>query len=489
MNNAAIIENLLSGKKSKNLLLMQTLDAPILGRTLCAYLNEKGGDIIIGAASKAIIPGIEKGSEKLIENEVLNRIIPAAPVSINSIEYNGVNVLLLSAWPGSKKPYNYQGKIYVTEANEVQPASSRKLKELNSIRKESEFHWERQSVLGATLDDLDYQEIRRTIKEYQKSQPNTKSISEEEFLTRLGLLFGGNLTNAAIILFANNPNKYLPQCKVRSTVYSASKGSKVILFDKVYDGNLFRNINAIWDLFDTQLKRASTITGLKRKSDPLPIVALREGLLNALIHRDYSKISSTVNISVYPDKLIISNTGKLPDEITVKDLKKDHDSILRNPDIANVLFIREYIEMIGTGTLRMVADCKENNYPVPEWKTKENRLELTLNNVGHRIKNDGVSDGISDGVNRIVSDGISDGVIDGVSDGVRKELIKIVTLLKDQEGINTDDIVEHISKSKPTVERYLKTARDLKIVTFTGASKTGGYYLTEKVKKHITNKK
>lgn len=478
MNNSAIIENLLSGKRRKNLLLIQTLDASLLGSMLCAFLNKSGGDIILGATSKTEIPGAEKNWEDLINNEVINKITPAAPVSITSIDYKGVNVLLLSAWPGAKKPYNFQGKIYVMDANEARPATSRELKSLNSVRKESEFHWERQAVLGATLDDLDHQEIKRTIKEYQKLQPNLNRISEEGFLTRIGLLFGGNLTNAAIILFANNPNRYLPQCKVRATVYSTSKGGKVILFDKVYDGNLFRNIHAIWDLFDTQLKRASTITGLKRKSNPLPIVALREGLLNALIHRDYSKISSTVNISVYPDKLTISNTGRLPDEIKVRDLKKDHDSILRNPDIANVLFIRAYIEMIGTGTLRMIADCKENSYPQPEWKTKENRLELTLHNVGHRI----ISDGVSDGVNRIVADGISDGVIDGLSDGVKKELVEIVKLLKEKEGVNTDDIVDRIGKSKPTVERYLKTARDLEMLVFKGVPKTGGYYLTSKIK-------
>ncbi len=310
-------------------------------------------------------------------------------------------------------------------------------------------------------------------------------MTEEEFLTRLGLMFGGNLTNAAIVLFANNPTTYLPQCKVRATVFSSSKGGKVILFDKVYDANLFRNIHAIWDFFDTQLKRSSSITGLKRRSDPLPIVALREGLLNALIHRDYSKISSTVNISIFPDKLVISNTGRLPEEITVRDLKKDHDSILRNPDIANVLFIREYIEMIGTGTLRMIADCKENDYPLPAWKTKENRLELTLNSVGHRIINDGVSDGVSDGVNRIVADGIKDGVSDGISDGVKNELVKIVKLLIEKEGVNTDDVVDHIGKSKPTVERYLRLAKDRGLVVFSGAPKTVGYYLTNRIKKAL----
>jgi len=131
------------------------------------------------------------------------------------------------------------------------------------------------------------------------------------------------------------------------------------------------------------------------------------------------------------------------------------------------------------GTLRMITDCEDNNYPSPEWKTKKNRLELTLNSVGHRIKNDGVSDG----VNRVVSDGINDGVIDGVSDGVKKELVEIVKLLKDKEGVNTDDVVDHLGKSKPTVERYLRLAKDLEMIVFKGAPKTGGYYLTNRIKK------
>ncbi len=253
----------------------------------------------------------------------------------------------------------------------------------------------------------------------------------------------------------------------------------------IYDGNLFRNIQSVWDFFETQLKRAEKISGLLRKKEALPMFALREGLLNAIIHRDYSIISSTVNIEVYPDKLVISNTGKLPESISVRDLKKDHDSILRNPDVAYISYVRGFIEMLGTGTLRMMVDCEDNKYPEPAWKTKGEKLELTLNGIGHRISNDGLSDGIIDGVNRIISDGINDGVIDGVSDGVKKEIVSIVQLLTRNEGLNADNIVEKLgNKSKPSIERYLKTARILDMVEYKGSAKTGGYFLTDKTKKY-----
>ncbi|HMP32633.1 MAG TPA: hypothetical protein PKD85_23705, partial [Saprospiraceae bacterium] len=98
---------------------------------------------------------------------------------------------------------------------------------------------------------------------------------------------------------------------------------------------------------------------------------------------------------------------------------------------------------------------------------------------------DGISDGISDGVNKLIDDGVNDGLIDGVSDGVRVEIIKIVELIIAKEGENALDIATKRGKSKPTIERYLRTAKVVGIIEFNGAPKTGGYYLTRKMKKFI----
>lgn len=482
MNNTTIIENLLANKKDKNLRLFDSLNELELGKTLCGFLNGSGGDVILGISVDKKILGTEKIWENIVQQDVINKLTPSAPVSSNIISFLNKNVLLISVWPGAKKPYSFQGKIYVIESGATKLAVSKDLKALSGNRKISEFHWERQVVLGAEIEELDHQEIKKTITDYLKLNPSINKLSEEDFLVKTGLMKGGSLTNAAIILFGNNPVRYLPQCKVRATVYNSTKGGKLILFDRIYDSNLFRNIQSIWDFFDTQIRRSSSITGLLRKNKRLPIIALREGLLNALIHRDYSKVSSTVNIEIFPEKLVITNTGRLLEVMTVKDLKKDHGSILRNPDIAYICYVRRYIEMLGTGTLRMMANCKENDYPLPAWKTKGDNLELTLTGISHRITHDGVSDGVSDGVNKVINDGVSDGIIDGVSDGVKKELVLIVQLLVGTEGINADGIVKEIGKSKPTIERYLKTARDLNMIKFKGAPKTGGYFLTGKMK-------
>lgn len=489
MENSIIIENLLANTKGRNVRFYDTLNIDELGQTMCAFLNGHGGDVLFGIGNDDKQTCIKRDWKNKIQNETINKLIPSAPISSNIIEYKGKEVLLISIWPGARKPYNFKGKIYVVDYDSIKIASPRDLKSLRSDRKIFEFHWERQVVLGTSIEELDHQDIKKTIREYLKKQSDVDNMSVEDFLLRLGLIKGGNLTNATIILFANDPIKYLPQSKIRVTVFNTSKSGKIILFDRVYNGNLFRNIQSIWDFYDTQLRRGERISGLIRRKEVLPLVALREGLLNAIIHRDYSKIYSTVNVEIYPDKVVISNTGNLPETMSIRDLKKDHDSILRNPDIAYICQIRGLIEMLGTGTLRMISDCKENDYPLPIWRSIGDRLQLTLNSIGHRISNDGISDGISDGINKIIDDGISDGIISGVSDEVRTEIVRIIELLE-KEALNTDSIVKILkNKSKPTIERYLRLARILNMIEFKGALKSGRYFLTETMKRKVSKMK
>ncbi len=490
MNKEIIIDNLLAGSKDNNLFLLDNFVIDDLGEIICSYLNSGGGDIIIGINRNKIPTGISNEWESIIFKSVLTKLKPDAPITINTIPYHNEDVILVSIWPGANKPYSYKHKIYILNKGIPNLASPRILKSLSKNRKNSDFHWERKTVLGASIDELDQQEIKKTIESYLKRNPGANKLSINDFLIKTGLMVGGNLTNAAIVLFAENPLKYLPQTKIRTTVYNSSKSGNVILFDRIYNNSLFKNINSIWDFYETYLKRSETIKGLIRRKEKLPIFALREGLLNALIHRDYSQISSTLTLEVYPDKLVISNTGELPEGMSFNDLSKDHNSVLINPDIAYICYLRGLIEMLGTGTLRMIDDCKSNAFPKPIWKHNNGKVVLTLDDISHRINNDGatdgISDGISDGVNAILHDGVNDGVSDGVSDGVKEAIISIIRLLIKEEGINTTTIVKELaSKSKPTVERYLKSARELSMIEYKGSAKTGGYYLTKHMKKHI----
>ena len=188
--------------------------------------------------------------------------------------------------------------------------------------------------------------------------------------------------------------------------------------------------------------------------------------MNAIVHRDYNSNKGFMKISIYNDRTVISNYGELPEGLTTKDLSIEHESILRNPDLAYMCFYRKYIEMLGTGTLRMISDCKTMGFDKPIWKQKDNILELTFPRLGHR-RGEGVNEGVSEGVNI---------EFEGVSEGVSEELNAVLSYLMSSPGKKAKDISGHLSKGVSSVERYIKILKESDLIEFIGAPKTGGYF-------------
>ena len=103
------------------------------------------------------------------------------------------------------------------------------------------------------------------------------------------------------------------------------------------------------------------------------------------------------------------------------------------------------------------------------------------------ILDGGASGGANGGINDGVNEGVNDGANDGVNDGARKEIIALVTVIMDKEGLKAIDIAAKRGRPKRTTERYLKLARQLGIVEFRGPTKTGGYYITKSLQDNIEN--
>lgn len=122
------------------------------------------------------------------------------------------------------------------------------------------------------------------------------------------------------------------------------------------------------------MKAGISYEGLYRKERfPLPIPALREALLNAVVHKDYSA-NTAIQISIYPNKLMLWNPGQLPENWTLEKLLTKHESIPYNPDIANAFFRAGLIESWGRGIERIVETCQKESYPIPEWRVEPNGL-------------------------------------------------------------------------------------------------------------------
>jgi ATP-dependent DNA helicase RecG len=108
-----------------------------------------------------------------------------------------------------------------------------------------------------------------------------------------------------------------------------------------------------------------------------PPTALREGVMNALIHRDYAR-SGTIIIEIRTNRIKIANPGGLPDGLKPADLKRDHASVPRNPDIAHVCYLQKLIEKIGRGTQRIVEDCRKAKIKEPKWESSPLETSLTF---------------------------------------------------------------------------------------------------------------
>jgi ATP-dependent DNA helicase RecG len=481
MKEEQLIKDLITQGESDQLEFKESVRKDEIAKVLCSFLNGKGGRVLIGVTDAGKLVEVSNAKKSIEELKIflLSAIVPEAPITISVETIDNKDLILLKVYGGSKQPYLFDGSIFYRLSNKTVKATSQQISELIHGRQKSELHWERQPALGVDLVDLDQKLILTIIKESRENhRSNFEGNDTIDFLSNFGLYQNGYFTNACVVLFAKNPTKFIPQVRVRLTEYGESKTDNVLLRDEVFEGNLF----AIQDKLERYIQNLGVRSVFdknqwKRIDFKFPPKALQEGVINALMHRDYSSHSGGVSISIYPDNFVISNSGHLPDDLKVSELKKSHRSHPVNPDIAHIVFLKGLIDKLGRGTIRVVELCKTEGLKDPVWKDSIDGVTLTFNgpkalaSKKETSKNDGVSDGVSDGVNKLINDGVNDGIIDGVNDGIRMEIIKIVELILAKEGANALDIATKRGKSKPTIERYLRTAKEVKIIEFKGAPK------------------
>jgi ATP-dependent DNA helicase RecG len=470
MENNFIINNLLQKEESTRLELKTTAHITTIAKTITAFINTQGGDLLIGVGDDKKIIGVENAVRlrNRIQDQLIDRIKPNAPISSQVIRYKGKDLILISVWEGANKPYQYKSQIFTRENDRTKLSNQEILKELISERKAADFHWERRAVLGASLTDLDTQEINKTIEYYQNFKSDTYFEDEEDFLIQTGLMQNGHYTNACMVLFAKSPTLFIPQSKIRITVYPSDSTGDRFLNDRIFDRNLFQNISGVLSFLDVTFGKSIVVDGIERKEKlNYPLLALREGLLNAAVHRDYNSVNGFLQISIFSDRTEITNYGGLPEGITLSDLRKEHNSILRNPDIAKICFIRKYIEMLGSGTLRMINDCKKNKFKTPSWKQNNNSTTVVFSELKTRFKN---SEGINEGIKNKIK-----AAFEEENEGIKNELISIYELIESTSGLKTKDIASVIDKGVSTTERYLKKLKDEGFIEYIGSLKTGSY--------------
>jgi ATP-dependent DNA helicase RecG len=212
--------------------------------------------------------------------------------------------------------------------------------------------------------------------------------SGERVLRNLQLMTqDGRLLRAAIMLFGRERE---PQrLALTSDVHMGRfKDHITILDDKMFTGNLFRLLNAVMAQFRQYLqvrfefhKEMGDLTPLQAMQRieiwDYPLDALREAVANALLHRDYTS-TGQITIRVFDDNVVITNPGGLHPDLTIEDLRRPHQSRLRNPLLAQVFYYASIVEKWGSGTTRMVQLCREQELSEPEFESTPFQFSVTF---------------------------------------------------------------------------------------------------------------
>ncbi len=229
--------------------------------------------------------------------------------------------------------------------------------------------------MKATLDDLDHDRMPRFIRTARRVRqfPLAEDASPEELLEHLDLLNEGRPTNAAILLFGKAPQKFLITSEIKCAHFHGKEVEKPIPSHQVYKGTVFDLVDQAVDFVLSKINRS---IGTRAESSraartyEIPKEAITEAIVNAVAHRDYTD-NSSVQVMLFADRLEVWNSGNLPPHLTLEKLRGPHRSVPKNPLLAKSMYLVEYIENMGTGTIDMIKRCVEAGLPEPKFSVDD----------------------------------------------------------------------------------------------------------------------
>jgi ATP-dependent DNA helicase RecG len=386
MDRKTFIKNLLTERNSSQLELLPIYNIHQIFAAVCSFLNSDGGWVVIGYSEEKNSTGLGEDVNRLadqLEVDITNGIFPQPLVYAKALEYKGKNLILINVVRGSRQPYSFEGKYYVRNRGQAREAKADDISLL--IRSSNEYPslWEKSAAIDVQWDDLDFAEINKTIIEAinigkGKSLPNLP----EEFLSYFQLKDYSMVKNGAMVLFGRDPVRYLPQARIRVTIMPHEKTGDRYADATLIEENLFGAFDRLKKYFKNTLPMISEFSQRnweRTNRDMFPLDALDEAIVNAIVHRDYGDVSGEVTINIYSDRMEIINSGEIPEDIvTRKNRVAPHHSILRNPSISHMFYLRGKMEKLGRGLDLIISSFEREGLRKPEWVSKNGYTTLTM---------------------------------------------------------------------------------------------------------------
>jgi ATP-dependent DNA helicase RecG len=411
--------------------------------TLVAFANAQGGTVLVGVADDGSVKGVTLGKETL--NNWLGQIKSASSPSIipdiDAITIGGKIVVVIRIEEYPVKPVNTKGKYFKRIATSNHQLS---LSEITDLYMHSlQLSWNSYEAPRESLDALSVAKIERFIDQVNQGGRFSLDSSPLFALEKLKYVVHTHPTWAALLLFAKEP--------LRHHIHIGRfKTPTMIIDDRQITDTLFEAVDQAMKFIVSHISVAFTFDGsLQRKERfAYPLPALREALLNAVVHRDYAN-SSDIQIKIFDDRITFFSPGKLYGGLRIADLATDYyQSRLRNKLVAEAFYLTKNIEKYGSGFIRIRKELE--TYP---------EIFFFIEEIGGGV---------------LVTFRMREGVNEGVSEGVNR----LYQCIKEKPGVRLPEPSAEIQVPVKTLERWIKQLREEKRVVFKGAAKTGGYYVT-----------
>lgn len=425
---------------------------------ICGYANAQGGKIYIGCDDEGNVIGLQN-ARKLLE-DVPNKIRDAMGiiVGVNLFEKECKEYLEIDV-PAYPIGISCKGIYYYRSGSTRQILTGPAL-EAFLLRKRG-VTWDNLPMPAFSLKDIDDNAVERFKQLAAKKGRIDKSVLDEPkavLMEKLHLMNGDYLTNAAMLLFSKDPEKWQLGAYVKIGYFETD--AELIYQDEIH-GSLLEQVDKIVELVYLKYMKARISYENMQRIERyfVPEDALREAILNALCHKQYQS-GVPVQISVYEDRLYIANGGCLPEKWTLNNLMQKHASVPYNPNIAHVFYLAGFIESWGRGIEKICAACKNANVPMPEY---------TVNPGDIMIKFSASEELVVRYIRPKVTEKVTDKVIENLDD----KSLKILKLLMEDPGYTAVILSEKLSLSRKTISERIKKLRENKIIERVGSDRKG----------------
>ena len=343
---------------------------------ICGFANADGGVLVIGRDDQGQAVGVTNATKLLEDLPNKIRDVLGVIADVNLVRKSGKDLIEIRVEP-YPTPISYKGEYHIRSGSTKQVLKGAALERFLLNKRGRRWDDAPLPSLGAkSCSAAAFKLFKLRAKESGRMNNGVLRDSREVILDNLGLTEKRWLRRATGLLFTDQPEKYVTGAWIKIGFFVTNDDLRYQ--DEVH-GNLFGQVDQVLAFLLTKyLKAYITYHGIQRRETFLfPESALRETLLNAVVHKDYSR-GIPIQISVYDDQIAIWNPGTLPEHWTLKKLFGKHASEPFNPLIANAFFRAGYIEAWGRGIEKINGDCREHGIEPPEYDVDLSGVMVTF---------------------------------------------------------------------------------------------------------------